>query len=84
MAVKSVFSLISVYKAKLTRKDLSGTLDTKGVEPTFQVWDGEKKGEPKFFKILGGTKALHTMAYEIPWNRFFNFLIFMKYHLITI
>ena len=34
-----------------------------GEEPTFQVWDGEKKGgEPKFFQNhRGGTKANHTM-----------------------
>ena len=58
MAVKSVFSLISVYKAKLTRKDLSGTLDTKGVEPTFQVWDGEKKGGTKIFQNPRGDQSL--------------------------
>ena len=48
---------------KLASKKFSGISVTKRGEPIFQVWSGEKKwGNQNFFKILGGTNALHTMV----------------------
>ena len=47
----------------MARKKFSEISDTKGGEPSFQIWGGGKKGgEPKFFQNpRGGTKAKHTM-----------------------
>ena len=49
---------------KLARKKLSEILDAKGRGPIFQVWGGKKRGgDQNFPKILGETKALHTMEF---------------------
>ena len=62
MVVKSGFTVISVYKTDLltlARKNFSEISDTKGEEPIFQVWGGEKKGgNSNFSKIKGGGTRL--------------------------
>ena len=54
MVVKSVFTVIAVYKtkinySKLAHKNFSKTLDTKGGNQFFKIEVGEKGGRTKIF-----------------------------------
>ena len=65
MVVKNVFTVISVNKTKIAYIGAQNVLRNFGYkrgEPIFHIWGGKKKGGNQIFsKILGGTKALHTM-----------------------
>ena len=51
---------------KVASKKVLRNFGYKRREPIFQVWGGGKKGgNQNFPKILGGTKALHTMISKL-------------------
>ena len=51
---------------KLVRKNFSKILDTKGGEPIFQVWDGEKKGGgPRFLQNLRQEPKPYTLCNKV-------------------
>ena len=58
---------------KLARKNSSEFVNTKGGEQIFHVLGGGKKrGDKIFSKILGGTKALHTVSKLFAKSRLSN------------